>query len=471
MKTGTAVVIGGSIAGSCAARVLADHFARVVVLDRDAFPQGALGRPGVPQSRHVHTLLARGCAELERLFPGFEATMLAQGALRIDFGTEFATLRRDGWAPRLPGGVPTLFASRNLLESIVRDALRRVPNVDLRERTTATGLRASDGAERRVRAVCTSGPDGENELEADLVVGAGGRSSRAPEWLRHLGLEPPAETVIDSHAGYSTRWFTAPARLPSEWWWKAIWLDIDLDRPESSMAGVLFPVEGRQWIVTLAGVAGHYLPSDEEGFMRALHALRSPIIAEAVARATPASRVYSYRAMANRHRHYERWPARLGGFVAVGDAACTFNPVYGQGMTTGAVSARILGDCLARDDAREVGFPRRFFRAQSRLQRDAWAMATGADFRLGTTEGKRPFGFAWSSRYMDELFRATYDDVALRTLVSEVMNMLRPPAALFTPRVAAKVALRALRRGFKPPAPASDVPAFPPQDGATVRAA
>src|SRR5690606_37195408 len=108
MKNGTAVVIGGSIAGSCAARVLADHFERVVVLDRDAFPQGPLGRPGVPQGRHVHTLLARGCAELERLFPGFEETMLARGAMRIDFGLEFARLGREGWAPRQPGSVPTL---------------------------------------------------------------------------------------------------------------------------------------------------------------------------------------------------------------------------------------------------------------------------------------------------------------------------------------------------------------------------
>src|SRR5690606_14905845 len=204
-------------------------------------------------------------------------------AMRIDFGLEFARLGREGWAPRQPGSVPTLFASRNLLESIVREALRRVRNVEVRERSTVTGLRATDGPERRIRAVCVSGPDGEQELAADLVVDAGGRSSHAPEWLRELGFEPPAETVVDSHAGYSTRWYAAPAQLPSEWWWKAIWIEFDFDHPESSYAGVLFPVENRQWIVTIAGASGHYPPSDEEGFTRALRELRSPILAEAVA--------------------------------------------------------------------------------------------------------------------------------------------------------------------------------------------
>ena len=91
-----AVVVGGSIAGLSAARALADHFERVTVVDRDAYPGGALDRAGAPQGRHVHTLLARGSSELERLFPGFERTMLNRGALKLDFGTEFATLRQEG---------------------------------------------------------------------------------------------------------------------------------------------------------------------------------------------------------------------------------------------------------------------------------------------------------------------------------------------------------------------------------------
>jgi len=148
-----AVVIGGSIAGLCAARVLADYFDRVTVLDRDAYPVGPLDRAGVPQGRHVHALLARGRRDLERLFPGFEQRMVAAGAHEIDFGCAFATLRGASWAVREESGIRTLFASRTLLETIVRDLLRALPRVELIERTAVTGLVAERDGRARVRAV------------------------------------------------------------------------------------------------------------------------------------------------------------------------------------------------------------------------------------------------------------------------------------------------------------------------------
>ena len=143
MAKGHAVVIGGSLAGLSAGRVLSDFFERVTVIDRDAYPDGALERPGVPQSRHVHVLLARGRKELERLFPGFDRLMRERGAHEIDFGLDFATLRVEGWAAREADGLRLLFASRNLLESVVRELFRQLPNVTLVERTTVTGIDAA----------------------------------------------------------------------------------------------------------------------------------------------------------------------------------------------------------------------------------------------------------------------------------------------------------------------------------------
>src|SRR5438093_1518148 len=145
MTVQRAVVIGGSIAGLCAARALADYFDRVTVLDRDTYPAGPAERVGVPQGRHVHALLARGRRELERLFPGFERRMLAAGAHEIDFGRDFATLRGAGWMAREESGIATLFASRTLLETIVRDLLRAVPRVELLEPAAVTGLVAERG--------------------------------------------------------------------------------------------------------------------------------------------------------------------------------------------------------------------------------------------------------------------------------------------------------------------------------------
>src|SRR5215813_4892443 len=114
MKGTHAIVIGGSMAGLSAARVLSDSFDRVTVIDRDAYPEGAFERPGVPQSRHVHALLARGRKELDDLFPGFDQAMRAGGAHELDFGWEFATLRPEGWAPREANALSLFFASRTL---------------------------------------------------------------------------------------------------------------------------------------------------------------------------------------------------------------------------------------------------------------------------------------------------------------------------------------------------------------------
>jgi 2-polyprenyl-6-methoxyphenol hydroxylase-like FAD-dependent oxidoreductase len=359
-----------------------------------------------------------------------------------------------------------LFASRNLLEATVRDLFRSVPNVKLRERTTVTGLAVTRNGQLRATGVQICPLDGGDvtTLEADLIVDASGRGSKAPDWFHTLGLELPAETVVDSFSGYASRWFQGPSpeRWPREWWWKGIWIDIK--EPEHMMAGVLFPVEQGRWIVTLAGVARRYPPSDEAGFMAALSTLRSPILAEAVRLAEPISPVYSNRAMANRFRHYDRWQARLDGFVALGDAACAFNPVYGQGMTTGALSATILGDCLKQYGPRHPEFPRHFFTAQARFQTDPWRLATGADFRFPETEGERSSTLArLFDPYLQTLFRAAADDVVLRRKIGEVLNMLKPPAAFFELSVMSRVALASLRRRFtKRDTATQPIPAMPP---------
>lgn len=453
MAERTAVVLGGSMAGLCAARALADHVDRVVVVERDALPDGCADRPGAPQSRHPHALLVRGRRELERWFPGFDARMLAGGALELDFLRDFAAYRADGWWPPMESGVRTLFASRALLESVVRDLLRTNPRVILRDRTEAQGLLSEqrDGVPRvtGVRIAARDG-GGTEDLQADLVVDASGRSARTPDWLRALGVTPPDETVVDARAAYSTRWYQAPAARPSDWWWKGIWID-PKDLP-GDRAGVLMPIEGDRWIVALGGLGGNYPPSDDAGFDAALRALRSPLIADVVAQATPISGIYGNREMANRFRHYDRWRARVDGFVALGDAACKFNPIHGQGMTSAVVCAGILHATIGRVGLTSAELPRAFFRAQARFLRDPWMLATGADFRVPGTTGQRPPLTGLTSRYLDAFMRALGDDGVLRRTLAEVIHMLRPASALFTPGIMARVARHALRsRGTSAP--------------------
>lgn len=441
-------MIGGSLAGLAAARALSDHVEHVTVVDRDAFPHGVTERPGVSQARHPHGLLARGRQELERLFPGFDLAMIEGGAHDLDVGSEFAVLRPYGWQPRRPSGLRALFASRLLLESVVRELARTLANVSVMERTDVVALLAARDATPRVAGVRTRSRQGGavDDLAADLVIDASGRTSKSAEWLRALGLEPPDETVVDSFAGYSSRWYRAPppGRWPAEWWWKGIWID-PADETDHRGA-VLTPVEDGQWMVTLAGVARDYPPRDEAGFDAALGQLRSPAIAEAVRLAEAISPVFSNRAMANRFRHYERWRERLDGYLALGDAVCAFNPVYGQGMTCAAVGARLLADVLAKTGAAAPDLAPTFFRAQARFLDGVWSLATGADFRFAETVGDRP-PLAWlARRYADELALAVRDDPGLMRMVIDVFHLLEPPSRLFGPTAVARTAIGALRR-------------------------
>jgi 2-polyprenyl-6-methoxyphenol hydroxylase-like FAD-dependent oxidoreductase len=471
-----AVVIGGSIAGLCAARVLSEHVDSVLVLERDPLLHddqerqpahieeaqtevrtvGALARAGTPQGRHFHVLLARGCQELQGLFPGFEQSMVQRGAHRIDLARDVASLRLEGWLPHDRPSVEILLASRGLTERVVRDHLSRCANVSILPRIRVSGLLFDGTTPRRVRGVRIRSREGEQDIPADLVVDASGRRSRAPRWLEALELPVPAETVVDSHGGYATRWFQAPepARWPQGWWWKAAWLQQD-----AHTVALLFPVEQRRWVMTLVGLAGHYPPTEEQAFMETLRRMRSPLIDGMLQLAVPVTGVYGCRELANRFRHYERWDVSLAGFLAVGDAVCALNPVYGQGMTTAALCAGVLTDVLRRHDVHDPRLTRSFFAAQAKMLRVPWMMAVGADFRFPGSHGPRPFGIGLVNRYMDALVRTAMVHHDLRVKVDQVLNMLRPPEAVLSPLVAARVAAHTLRRRF---ASAPSVSAMPP---------
>jgi 2-polyprenyl-6-methoxyphenol hydroxylase-like FAD-dependent oxidoreductase len=448
MKDARAVVLGGSLAGMCAARVLSRHFRDVTVVERDALQRTTVGdaehRRGVPQSRHVHALLVRGREELESLFPGFEAAAKRRGAQELDFTSAFHAFRPHGWEPRAPSGFLSLWGSRTLLEASVRERFFALAaDVRLLDATAVRGLEV-DGS--RVKAVLVEREGGGLErLDADLVVDACGRASKAPEWLSAAGFPLDEETVVDSFGGYASLWLEPPpiAKLPLGGNWKGIW--IDGDPPRTRRGGVLFPVEGGRWVVTLGGFEGDHPPSDEAGFRAWARTLRSPLLADAIEHAVALSPVHSSRSFTNRMRHYERWSRPLDGFLAVGDAACAFNPVYGQGMTTTAVCAQVLASELQRSDD-PARLARSFHRAQLRFLGDVWSLATGADFLFPSTTGKRPRGAALVHPYFVALTETAIEDLSIRRRFGEVLHLLKPPSALFAPDLVARVVARSLPR-------------------------
>lgn len=436
-----AIVIGGSMAGLLAARVLADHFARVTLVERDRFPDGPIFRAGVPQSRHAHILLMRGRLLLEQFFPGIVTALRAAGAEIVDWPRDMLWLSPGGWSARYDG-IEMLTGSRELIEWSVRRRVAALPGMRFVERCDAAGLVATEdnasiaGVRLRHRAA-TGGSEGEareEELAADLVVDASGRDSQTPRWLEALGYPAPEQVTINPLLGYASRYYARPADLDLDWR-GALFSGI----PAAPRGAVLLPIEGNRWHVTVAGMGGDYPPTDDDGFLDFLRELRSPLLYDVLRRAEPLSPVVGYRRTENQMRGYERLTRRPERLVVLGDAACAFNPIYGQGMTVAAMSAELLGGCLRerRSDGGLTGLAADFQRRLARITGLAWLLATGEDLRYPTTQGPRPSrATRLAHRYLDRVIAATTDTPHVGRTFLSVAHFLIPPAALFAPRIA-----------------------------------
>ena len=445
--SGHALVIGGSMAGLLAARVLSKRFERVTIVERDRFPKGPGFRKGVPQSRHLHAFMMRGRMIFDRLFPGLSEELTASGAMPVDSANDFEWLTPAGFAPRFPSGLPLLMCSRDLLEWTVRRRVAALPRVGFLQGTDVTGLLPSlDGQAVEAVKIRYRDEEGatrsEETLRADLVVDASGRNSKASKWLETLGYAPPEETLINSHLGYASRIYERPERFDGDW--KG--LNVQAAPPLVTRGGVLLPLEGERWMVTLSGVGGDYPPTDEEGFMGFARSLRTAMLYEAIEDAKPLSDISGYRDTENRRRHYEKLSRQPDNFLVTGDAACAFNPVYAQGMTTAALGAETLEECL-RESSDLTGLSKRFQKKLAKANAASWLLATGEDFRVSGVEGgKATFATRVTHRYMDRVLTRSLQDLGVRQTFLEVFHMLKAPTALFAPSLVAKVLRRATRR-------------------------
>jgi 2-polyprenyl-6-methoxyphenol hydroxylase-like FAD-dependent oxidoreductase len=438
---GHAVVIGASMAGLLAARALAGHVERVTVVERDALPAGAEHRTGVPQGRQLHILLARGRQVIEGFFPGYREQLLAAGAVPVQVPADVLVLGPAGLLDRRATGWEALSASRLLIEAAVRCRLRDLPGITFLERHEVTGLVASrDGREVRGVEVRSrdAGSGGCAHLEADLVVDASGRGSRAAAWLAALGYPGAALSEVDPNIAYASRIYQMPDGCP-DGDWRAVMLSSQ--PPSMPRSGYLFPIEGGRWMVSMMGTAGQHPPTDEEGWWAFIRSLRSPVIADALVGAEPLAPVRGHRGTANRQWHLERMTRRPERFVVLGDAVCAFNPVYGQGMSTAAVAAETLDGCLAehlRDHSGRdlAGLAVRFQRRLARRNASSWALSTGEDLRFPSTTGMRAGPVLRARhRYLDRLALAATTDTAVAEAYVRVVGMLDEPTVLFRPRV------------------------------------
>jgi 2-polyprenyl-6-methoxyphenol hydroxylase-like FAD-dependent oxidoreductase len=440
-----AVVLGASMAGLLAARALTDAYAQVVVVDRDHLPEAGAQRRGVPHGRHLHALLAAGQQALEELFPGLTAELVAHG---VPVGDPLANGRwyLNGHLLRqAPTGMVALCASRPFLEGHVRTRVRALPSLRLLDRCQVVGL-ASTRDGRRVTGVRVLRPvDGgaEEVLGADLVVDATGRGSRASLWLEALGYPRPETEQVRIGLGYATRTY----RLPPD----ALGGDLGVlhgSTPEHPRGGAFLRLEGDRWMVTLAGILGDHPPTDPDGFLAFARSLRFPDIYEAIRDGQPLDDPVGFRFPTSVRHRYERLDRFPDGLLVVGDAVCSFNPIYGQGISVAALEALALRRHLQRG---AVPGPRRWFGDLAHVVDVPWDIAVGGDLVFPGVQGRRTLKVRLVNAYLARLHAAAAHDAGLASAFMRVAGLVAPPQSLLRPGIALRVLGGSLRRAATRP--------------------
>ncbi|WP_067465215.1 FAD-dependent oxidoreductase [Nocardia amamiensis] len=452
-ETRQAVVIGAGVAGLLTARVLAEHFAQVTVVERDGFDIHGM-RKGVPQARHLHGLLDRGRTILEELFPGFTADMVARGATIAEALVDTRWYVGGLRAAPTSTGLTSVIATRPVLESVLRERISALPSVRLRT-GTARGL-IGDG--RRVRAVAVSGESGEETYATDLVVDASGRGSRAPVWLTALGAQPPDEQRIEVDLGYASQFYRrTEGQLEDQ-------SSVIISTGADGRGGGAIRVEGDRWHVTLAGILGDHPPTDPDGFVRFAAALAAPDIHDIVRSSEPLGDAVPHRFRSPVRRRYPRRAAVPDGFLLLGDALCSFNPLYAQGMAVAAQQAIALRECL-RTGGGGPGLPARFYAASDKVLDVAWQLAVGADLAHPGVAGPRTVRTRLGNVYLARVHRAAHVDPRVARTFLRVANLVEPPAALLHPQLAGRVLLRGTGSAHWPPRIRPSSPGPVPEPG------
>jgi 2-polyprenyl-6-methoxyphenol hydroxylase-like FAD-dependent oxidoreductase len=433
-----AVVIGAGMGGLTAARAIAPFFEHVVVIERDALPTHPSPRPGTPQGRHVHALLTGGQRALEELFVGFEDDLERDGAVTLQAGLDIR-MERPGFDPfpQRDLGFHSYAVSRALVEFVTRTRLNGHANVEIHERCRIERLSA-DAEDQAVTGVEYVDADGTPiSLDADLVVDSSGRGDLTLDLLEEIGLPQPSVTTIGVDIAYASTIFEIPNSAPTDW--KGLF---HLPMPPSSRGALLLPLEGRRWIVTIAGRHGDNPPRDEAAFMAFIHGFRMPTLYNALRYAKRVGDIVGYRFSESIHRHYERLETFPSGLLVVGDAVCRFNPVWGQGMSVAAQEACALSRLLAiRAGERDPleGLARAFFAEAAALIATPWAQAAIPDFIHPHTRGERPADFEQSLRFGMALTKLAARDPAVHKLTAEVGSLLKPRSVYLDPELRQRV--------------------------------
>jgi 2-polyprenyl-6-methoxyphenol hydroxylase-like FAD-dependent oxidoreductase len=420
------IVVGASVSGLLTARALSGLVDEVVVMERERLDDAPTPRGRVPQGKHLHLLLTAGLDRLVEWFPGIDDELEQRGAVWVD-GTRAWVYQAGGYRAQGDWGRPALSMTRPLLEQVVRRRIALLDNVKLEDGVAVDRVDVTDG---RVSGVVVD----DVVRRADLVVDCSGRASRIAHQLESSGVLAPPVTRVAIDCGYASGFLRRSADD-----FEGTFLVCGTSPPTSFRGAAVLPVEGDRWMVTLAGVHGDVPGTSEDEIIAFARSLLSPAPAQLLERAGPLSSVASYRYPSSQRRHYEKVRRLLPGFVTLGDAACSFNPIYGQGMSCAALQADALGDTAREVGVRSDELPRRFHRRAAKIIDAPWSIAVGADFLHPKTVGPKARGTDQVNSYVMRVVKATHTSVPLARSFNLVLNLVEPTSSLARPSVVARV--------------------------------
>ncbi len=421
------------MAGLLAARVLTDFYDRVTLVERDVLDDSSFPRGGVPQGRQPHVVLARCGQVVDELFPELRAELIADGAHEWSDGdlsrayTRFGghLVVRSGHIPD-PSRLRILYASRPFIEQHVRRRVRALPRVTIADGHVVDGP-VLDGHRLAGVKVHNRADQQSRTLVADLIVDATGRGSRTPAFLESMGYPRPREDRLTVNISY----VSMPVRIPAGTLHE--YLFIDLFAPGRTRGFGMSRCEGDQWIVLVGTLGRDAKPpaSPAELIQQARHLMPAHAF-EALCTAEPLADIALHRFPASRWRRYDKMDRLPDGLLVTGDAVCSFNPIYGQGMTVAAVDAMALRDCLQRGIA---DLSRRYHRSAAKGIQVAWRTAVNADLRLPEVDGVRTLSTRVTNAYVDRVLRAAESDPWVVQEFMLVTGMVESPTRLLRPEM------------------------------------
>lgn len=437
-----AVVLGGSIAGLLAARVLHQYADEVVILEPDGHCLPASS--GAPQRAQLHALLSMGHDQLERLFPGLTEQLVTDGA-HLGAG-EQVQFYVDGQLKAPTPGARMLGATRPFIEQHVRQRVLALDNVRLLT-GQAQGLSIRSD---RVQSVPyrTGDTSQTGTLPADFVVDAMGRSSRLSHWLEREGWPAPRTERMRISLGYATARFHRGDELPDTVIAHASPGPDSSYLPTLCEPGALTAVEDQRWNVVIAGYDGYRPSRDPDAFrtrmLRCVEPLQQ-VAQQCEMDGDPAT----FYVRESQRRLFTGLPRFPGGLVVMGDALASVNPIYGQGMSMATLQAAALSRYLASvAPAHRPAY--RYFRRAAAVVDAAWQLSTTADLAQPHVTGPYPFGYPLLRWAADQVTRASIIDSQVNSTYMDVVHMRRHPRALTNPRVLLRTTRTLLRA--QPPA-------------------